>query len=192
MSAAHTAALVQCASSSEIVCVSNPYVMLPELRDLFAYNHWANERILGSCEPLSAADLTRELGGSFPSVWSTLTHIYGAEITWLARWNGTPAGSWPDLGDIDDVSRLREKWQSLWERQSRCIADATDEDVRRMMPIQFRDGTTLEQQMGATMRHCMNHSTYHRGQITNFLRMLGAKAVGTDLVTYYREHPPSE
>ena len=98
----------------------------------------------------------------------------------------------PDLGGIDDVPRLREKWQSLWERQSRRIANATDEDVRRMMPIQFRDGTTLEQQMGATMRHCMNHSTYHRGQITNFLRMLGARAVGTDLVTYYREFPPSE
>ena len=37
----------------------------------------------------------------------------------------------------------------------------------------------------------MNHSTYHRGQVTNFLRMLGAKPAGTDLVTFYREYPPT-
>lgn len=166
--------------------------MLPELRDLFSYNHWANERILTACEPLSPADLTRELGGSFPSVWATLAHLYAAENTWLARWEGTPAGSPSDLGDIDDIARLREKWRTLWERQSRHIASATDVDVRRMIRAQFRDGTVLEQQLGATMRHCMNHATYHRGQITNFLRMLGAKPVGTDLVTYYREYPPTE
>jgi uncharacterized damage-inducible protein DinB len=29
--------------------------MLSELRDLFAYNHWANERILAACEGLSAS-----------------------------------------------------------------------------------------------------------------------------------------
>src|SRR5262249_22280648 len=105
-----------------------PCAMLPELRDLFAYNHWANERILDACEPLSPADLTRELGGSFPSVWTTLTHIYGAENTWLARWNGSPPGSPSDLGEIDDIARLREKWRSLWERQSQHIAEATDAD----------------------------------------------------------------
>jgi uncharacterized damage-inducible protein DinB len=166
--------------------------MLTELRDLFSYNRWANERILGACEPVSPADLTRGLGGSFPSIWATLAHIYAAENSWLARWNGTPAGRPSDLGDIDDIARLREKWRVLWERQSRCVAAATDADVRRMMPIQFRDGAVFEQQMGATMRHCMNHSTYHRGQITNYLRMLGAKPVGTDLTMYYQEFPPTE
>jgi uncharacterized damage-inducible protein DinB len=165
--------------------------MLLEFRDLFAYNRWANERVLTACHDLSAGDLTRELGGSFPSVWATLTHLYGAENTWLARWQGTAAGSPSDLGDIDDVPRLRDKWSGLWERQLAFIDRATDSDVRRVIPIQFRDGAVFEQQMGATMRHCMNHATYHRGQVTNFLRMLGAKPVGTDLVIYYREHPPT-
>lgn len=164
--------------------------MLSELRDMFAYNRWANERILGACGTLSAADLTRELGGSFPSVWATITHIYAAENTWLARWNGTAAGSLPDLDGVDDVTTLCAKWNALWVRQSRRVTDATDDDVRRVIPIRLRDGSTFEQQLGATMRHCVNHSTYHRGQVTNFLRMLGAKAIGTDLMTYYREAPP--
>jgi uncharacterized damage-inducible protein DinB len=165
--------------------------MLSELRDLFAYNRWASERILAACECLSPEELTRELGGSFPSVWATLSHLYAAENTWLARWNGTPAGAPSDLGDIRHVAQLRDKWRALWERQSARIDAATDADVRRAIPVRFRDGSEFEQQVGATMRHCMNHASYHRGQITNFLRMLGKKPVGTDLVTYYRECPPN-
>jgi uncharacterized damage-inducible protein DinB len=42
------------------------------------------------------------------------------------------------------------------------------------------------------MRHCVNHATYHRGQVTNFLRMLGANPVPLDLVLYYHEHPPAD
>jgi hypothetical protein len=33
--------------------------------------------------------------------------------------------------------------------------------------------------------HAVNHSTYHRGQITTLLRQLGAQPVSTDLVLYY-------
>jgi uncharacterized damage-inducible protein DinB len=164
--------------------------MLTQLRELFAYNRWANERILDPCASLSAEQLTRELGGSFPSVWKTLTHIYGAENSWYARWQGTPAGKLPDLDGIETVVALRDRWRGLWDTQVPWLARLTDAEVRKNLPIVFRDGTKLEQQLGGTMRHCMNHSTYHRGQVTNFLRMLGATAVGTDLVTYYREHPP--
>jgi len=166
--------------------------MITELRELFFFNRWANERLLGACSSLSPDDLTRELGGSFPSVWATLAHIYGAENSWLARWEGTAAGAPSDLGDIRDIPGLCAKWNALWDRQSTFIANTTAADVRRAMPIVFRDGRSFEQQMGATIRHCMNHSTYHRGQVTNFLRMLGRDPVSTDLVLYYMEHPPTE
>jgi len=166
--------------------------MLIQLRELFDYNHWANERLLGACATLAAVDLTRELGGSFPSVWATLTHIYGAENSWLGRWQGSPTGQPPDLGDTVDVDGLREKWRALRERQSHWIAGVTDDDARRVIPIVLRSGKRFDQQLGGTMRHCVNHSTYHRGQVTNFLRMLGAEAVGLDLVLYYAEYPPAE
>jgi uncharacterized damage-inducible protein DinB len=31
----------------------------------------------------------------------------------------------------------------------------------------------------------VNHSTYHRGQITTLLRQLGSKPASTDLLLYY-------
>jgi len=45
--------------------------MLTQLREQFAYNRWANLRLLDACEPLSRDDLVRELGGSFPSAIPT-------------------------------------------------------------------------------------------------------------------------
>jgi uncharacterized damage-inducible protein DinB len=37
------------------------------------------------------------------------------------------------------------------------------------------------------LQHMVNHGTYHRGQVTTMLRQLGAKGVGMDLITFYRE-----
>jgi uncharacterized damage-inducible protein DinB len=34
------------------------------------------------------------------------------------------------------------------------------------------------------MQHLVNHSSYHRGQVTTLLRQLGADAVSTDLLRY--------
>ncbi|MGH7394543.1 MAG: DinB family protein, partial [Candidatus Methylomirabilales bacterium] len=36
------------------------------------------------------------------------------------------------------------------------------------------------------------HSTYHRGQVTTLLRQLGARAVATDLISYYRQQTGQE
>ena len=166
--------------------------MLTQLREQFEYNRWANERLLGACEALSRDDLVRELGGSFPSVWLTLTHLYGAENTWLARWQGTPTGRKPELDGVGTVADLRRKWEDLWRQQSELLDATSDVDVRRVIPVVLMSGKRLDQQLGATMRHCMNHASYHRGQVTNFLRMLGANTVPLDLVLYYNEHPPAD
>lgn len=166
--------------------------MLTPLRESFAYNRWANERLLDACASLSPEQIKRELGGSYPSIWATLTHIYGADTMWLSRWEGNPAGAPPDLDGVDDLAALREKWDALWVRQSRLLDSLSEADVRRPLAIIMRSGKRLEQQLAATMRHAVNHATYHRGQVTNFIRMLGGTAVALDLVLFYAEHPPAD
>ena len=165
--------------------------MLTELRELFGYNDWANERTLDAIAPLTSDQLRREIGGSFPSVWATITHIYGAEQSWFIRWNGTPEGLGAGPVVANDFAELREKWGAFSEKRRQWLAGVTEDAARRSIAIRLRSGASFEQRLAATMRHVVNHSTYHRGQITNFLRHLGGQPVGTDLVTYYIEHPPS-
>jgi uncharacterized damage-inducible protein DinB len=165
--------------------------MLTQIRELLAYNDWANTRTLDAVEKLPADDITREIAGSFPSVWKTLTHIYGAEQSWFVRWQGTPEGLGAGPIVANDLPELREKWRAFNEKRNRWLDDVTDDALRRSIAIRVRSGLAFEQQLAATMRHVVNHSTYHRGQITNFLRHLGAAPVATDLVVYYMENPPA-
>ena len=39
------------------------------------------------------------------------------------------------------------------------------------------------------MVHVVNHSSYHRGQVTTLLRQLGTEAMSTDFLVYYDEKP---
>src|SRR3954466_3077179 len=114
--------------------------MLTQLREQFAFNRWANLRLLDACEPLSHDDLQRELGGSFPSVWLTLTHLYAAENTWLARWQGIPAGRKPELDGVATVSTLRARCDDLWRHQCELLDGANDADARRIIPVVLASG----------------------------------------------------
>src|SRR3989475_9115651 len=54
-----------------------------DIQVLYEYDRWANNRVLQAASTLSAEELTRDLGGSFPSVRDTLVHIVRCEEGWL-------------------------------------------------------------------------------------------------------------
>ena len=37
------------------------------------------------------------------------------------------------------------------------------------------------------LRHLVNHSSYHRGQITTMLKQLGHQPIATDMILFYQE-----
>jgi uncharacterized damage-inducible protein DinB len=158
-----------------------------EMRDLFAFNAWANHRTLSAVEALSAEQFAKPLGSSFSSVRDTLAHIAGVEWLWLERLQGRSPASLPEAKEFPDVAALRARWaetEKHWlEYVSRLDQAELDEEV---------DYKTLS--YGAArdprwqiMQHVVNHSTYHRGQVITMLRQLGAKGAGSDLILFYRE-----
>ena len=167
--------------------------MLADLLDLFAYNRWATARTLDAAGRLTDEQLNRSPGGSFPSVRDTLAHVVAAEWIWLSRWGGDPLGKAPDLSGCTDVRSLRERWQILAEAQSAYLAGLTEAGLGRTVSVITRTGITAELPLHETLRHVVNHSTYHRGQVAALLRQLGAEPAATDLFLYYaaRPAPPS-
>jgi uncharacterized damage-inducible protein DinB len=66
-------------------------------RELFGYSAWANGRIFGAAEALTAEQASATIASSFPSILGTLGHIVGTEWIWLRRWLGeapTAAPGW--------------------------------------------------------------------------------------------------
>jgi uncharacterized damage-inducible protein DinB len=161
--------------------------MPQEIQDLYAYNRWANRRILGAAGALPAGERARDLGSSFPSVQATLAHVLGAEWIWLERWNGRSPGGLLAGGDLDDWAELGRRWDDVEAAQARFVGSLTPPDLRRTVDYRTTDGTPYAAPLAQLLRHVVNHSTYHRGQVVTMLRQLGAAAPATDLVVYHRE-----
>ena len=158
--------------------------MLSELLELYAYNRWANERTLAAAAGLTAEQYARTLPGSFPSLRATLQHILEAEAIWLSRWQGDPLGHLPDLSECTHVDALRARWEAHWVEQARFLGALGEGEPRRPVAIRTRSGVETVQPLGDTMRHLVNHSTYHRGQVTTLTRQLGGTPASTDFFTY--------
>ena len=160
---------------------------MEDLRRLLEYNRWANLRILEAVEPLTDAELQREIPSSFPSVVATLVHAFGAEWLWLERWKGTSPTALPDGSALDTVAAVRARWDDVWADQQQLLAGLGDGDATRMVDYRFLNGAADARPLGELVRHVVNHATYHRGQLVTMLRQLGRTPPSTDYVRWLRE-----
>lgn len=160
--------------------------MTDELQDLFGYNRWANARMLDACEPLPAEALGRDMGSSFPTVLATLVHILSAEWIWLERWNGRSPSGPPGDWELAGIAPIRATWSAVQADQARFLEALDDERLSATIEYRNTRGEEFAAPLWQLMRHLVNHSTYHRGQVATLLRQLGFPAASTDLVLYHR------
>ena len=160
-----------------------------ELQELYAFNRWANEEILAAAAGLSSEQLSRDLGSSFPSVLATLAHVAQSDWVWLQRWGGVSPTA-PPAWDVSTLPALLGHWVTVQDQREAFLASLDDAALDR--PIAYRNlaGVASTNPLWQLLRHVVNHSTYHRGQVTTMLRQLGTATVSTDLVRWYRLQQP--
>ncbi len=166
--------------------------MIDEIRELFEYTSWADGRVLDAVAKLDAAAFEKELGSSFPSIRATLVHVLSADWVWLARWQGhSPAGI-PGDWDLSSFAAIRSRWEEIRRERAAFVAGLSDADLAR--PLAYRNirGESFVNTFAEMLRHVVNHSTYHRGQVITMLRQLGAEGVSTDLIAFYRLRPSGQ
>ena len=158
-----------------------------ELRDLFAFNRWANARVRALIATLDEAAYRRDLKSSYPSIRDTWLHIMGSEWVWLSRWRGSSPSAVPPEWQNYDRQQISDEWRALEGAQLAFLNELTDAGLERTVDYINFAGQKFSQPLWHLMRHMVNHSTYHRGQITTMTRQLGLQPVSTDLVLYFRE-----
>lgn len=157
-----------------------------DARTLFAYDAWANRRLLDACGALTPEQFTKDLGSSFRSVRDTLAHIMGAEWLWLERFQGRTA-TLLNPEQFPDIASLRTRWTQVESGLTSYVGGLSAADLERSFDYRDMKGNPHTSLLWQTLQHLANHSTYHRGQVTTMLRQLGAKPIGTDLIGFYRE-----
>lgn len=159
---------------------------IEEIQSLFAYNCWANARLLRVIGSLHDEQLSAEIESSFPSILETIAHIVGAEWGWLRRWKGESPTALPDWLEDPSFEQLSARLADVESERDWFLASLTDEDLERELSYQTLDGTPHRDRLAALFLHLVNHSTYHRGQLTTMLRQVGGTPVATDLVLFER------
>ena len=155
------------------------------IRELFEYNRWANACVLEAASKLTAEQFTRDLANSFRSVRDALTHMMSVEWIWLRRWKGASPKSFHDPSDFPNVEALLTKWAEIETEQMDFVNNVTDESLGKMITYVNTKGETWTYTLWQMLQHLVNHSTYHRGQITTMLRQLGAEPATTDFLVYF-------
>ena len=160
-----------------------------EALSLFDYDRWASAKQLEVVKNLSDEHYEKDLGSSHGGIRGTLVHIYGAQQVWLARWKGTSPPGLPGITEAPTRRMLGDKWHALRMELNEFVSGLSDEQLRA--PLAYKDlkGNPNQQPLSNLIRHVINHSTYHRGQVTTMLRQVGvAPPPSIDLITYYREN----
>ena len=165
---------------------------------LFAYDRWANRRILQAVSALTAEEFTRDPGGGFRSVRDTIVHIVGGEWGWIAFFK-EPSHKTTFLADLwtrhdtlftakafPDLAAVQSKWAEVERDQAEFANSVTNASLEKTFPFH-----ATQISLAHLMQHLVNHSTYHRGQIALLLRQLGAEPVATDFHVFLEEASPA-
>jgi len=159
-----------------------------DVQALIDYNYWARDRLLDAVTPLSQEQFMLDLGSSFRSVRDTLSHLHAAEWIWYRRWVGESPTALPPHDRFADLASVTIAWRDI-EAEIRAYFDALDDGaLERVIEYKSTAGVPGANVLWHMLQHVVNHSTYHRGQVTTMLRQLGAtppKAM--DLIAFYRE-----
>lgn len=176
---------------------------LDDIRNLYAYNLWANRRMFSAVEKLSNEKVVAPMQSSFPSIHASVLHIVGAEWIWMKRWTGIfprATGSYgastiPNLlgeygvpGEtVSTLSGLRSFSEQIHQERQEFIGTLNEE--RLHAPVAFNDmsGNPYSDPLVKLMQHVVNHGTYHRGQVTTLVRQAGGEPVSLDMLYFFRE-----
>ena len=158
---------------------------------LFAYDRWANAKVFDACRKLTAEQYIAEPVPGWSSVRSTIYHIAVASEFNLHTLAGDPGDSSPtetDLATVDDAARLLERAYRRFEELRPAL---TPEQLNTVLTLRAI-GRTFTLPRWAMLRHIVNHSTYHRGQVASKLKRFGIEQPNTDFFFWVIERTPQE
>ena len=161
--------------------------MLETIRLLVDYTRWADGRMFDAVAKLTPEQWTKDLGSSLKSTRDTVVHLVSAQWIWMSRWKGDSPKAMLAATDYPTQASIREKWEPLAAQYAAFVAEQTEESVAKPVNYKNLKGEPMSFPLGQLMLHAVNHSTYHRGQVTTLIRQLGAQPVSSDLVVYYAE-----
>ncbi|QYO65507.1 DinB family protein [Leptolyngbya sp. 7M] len=148
---------------------------IEHLRQLFAYNDWANRRLIVA---LRSSRSQRAL--------AILSHLLTTENEYYERLHGknsTGFDFWPDrtLEECGEAARQNA------ERFDKLLKNFDDEGLDLRARYHTSEGIPHENTYRELLTHILVHSTIHRGNLMTLIRESGQEPPKIDYIIYLRE-----
>lgn len=149
-----------------------------------AYNQWANQQMADWLRTASEEQLELEIESSFSNLKETVFHIWNAEYLWLQIVKDEAYDNSPVKNFEGSKEELLNGWLVASANFENHVNTMSHEALKEERPNSRGDGITVISDM---IHHCMNHSTYHRGQLITMGRQAGlVDPPRTDFIYYVR------
>lgn len=163
------------------------------LLQLAAYNTWANQLMLEAIIQLPEEQQDQELPSSFKSLRATLLHMLDAESIWWQRMKLQERIVRPSegfQGGMNELAQAVLQQNRLWNE---WIRQAGEHQLHHVFQYQNTKREQFKEPVSQMLLHVFNHGTYHRGQLVNMMRQLGAgKIPATDFIVWSRKKPTQQ
>ena len=153
--------------------------------ELVKYNLWANARLIDWLESNDEELIKDECQSSFVTILETVEHILNGQILYFSTLLET------EYVKSQNIS-IRDSYDKLLEQSKTFVKYVESQNT--LNTLRFFKYGHLEGQLPQyeLIQHCVNHSTFHRGQIITMAHQLRlTKAPSTDMLFYFieREKP---
>ncbi|MFN8356935.1 MAG: DinB family protein [Spirosomataceae bacterium] len=152
---------------------------------LLNYNMWATKKTIEWLLPITEEQWNQDIGGSFKTLFDTVLHVVSAEKLIFERLQGDTE---PFLATtfVGTKAELLTLWEGYSEKLAKLISSFSEDDLQTIRYFKTLSGVEVKMEKYKLVAHIINHTTYHRGQIVNYLRQVGQTNLeSTDLFDYY-------
>ncbi|AOM76180.1 DinB family protein [Pedobacter steynii] len=152
------------------------------MKNYAAYNAWANTTLINWLRTHPEEVLEKEISSSFSGIKPTIFHICQTQVYWLSLikkeafdWERSYTGT---IGEaFDMLIKQSEEFADVVNQMTEADIEACTLVENPWFKCDFANFEYIQQ--------VMNHSTYHRGQITTITHHLGLTGAPMTDYNYY-------
>jgi uncharacterized damage-inducible protein DinB len=159
------------------------------LLDYVRYNLYCNEKFVELFKQYDDDLIEKEIISSFSSIRNTLLHLWDAQTLWLSRLNGISPTEFPSKNFTGNNAEVYQKLIDNSKQFLQFVENQPPQFFKKKITFNILSASgTFSHTAQDMIHHCMNHQSFHRGQLVTMARQLGIKQFPrTDFIIFKRE-----
>jgi uncharacterized damage-inducible protein DinB len=156
---------------------------------MMEFMFWGDRRVLTAACAITEPEYYAERGFSAGSLHKLLVHTMAAQWAWLSRWRQLEVLRLEDATDYPTRENLVRRWPQIHHDFSEYLTAQTETTLAAELTYRNTRGEQFTLPLGELVLHCLDHGTYHRGQVNSLIKLAGGTPVALNYFQFSLEYP---